>query len=147
MQKLMNDPTNPKFEWEKIENGDVPQKVEQVKPKTPVQRKVDENLLVKFKNQSQRQKDQKNNILNNQKAHIMNEMMKKMDGQLQIPASFRPYYFGNLSVIKSSLKEWIIEKPKPKDSVVPNFNPYYGKTDYVNYIFYFQQKMALEIKK
>ena len=49
-------------------------------------------------------------------------------------------------VNKSPFAEWIIEEPKPKDFGVPSFKQFDGKTDPVDHIFNFQQKMALETR-
>ena len=49
-------------------------------------------------------------------------------------------------VNKSPFTEWIVEEPKLKDLVVPSFKQFDGKSDPVNHIFNFQQKMALEIR-
>ena len=49
-------------------------------------------------------------------------------------------------VNKSPFAEWIVDEPKPKDFVVPSFKQFDGKTDPVDHIFNFQQKMALETR-
>ena len=47
-------------------------------------------------------------------------------------------------VSRSPFTEWIIDEAKPKDFVVPTFKQFDGKSDSVDHIFNFQQKMALE---
>ena len=39
-----------------------------------------------------------------------------------------------------------MDEPKPKDFVVPSFKQFDGKSDPVDHIFNFQQKMALETR-
>lgn len=62
MQNPMNDPTNPKFGAKVMEDDITPPKVEQVNLKTLLQPNFDENLLARFENQSQQQKDQKSDV-------------------------------------------------------------------------------------
>ena len=49
-------------------------------------------------------------------------------------------------VNKSPFAEWIVDEPKPKDFVVPSFKQFDGKTDPIDHVFNFQQKMALEMR-
>ena len=49
-------------------------------------------------------------------------------------------------VSRSPFTEWIVEEPKPKDFVVLTFKQFDGKSDPVDHIFNFQQKMALETR-
>ena len=49
-------------------------------------------------------------------------------------------------VSRSPFTEWIIEESKPKDFVVPTFKQFDGKSDPVDHIFNYQQKMALETR-
>ena len=49
-------------------------------------------------------------------------------------------------VNRSPFIEWIVKEPKPKDLVVPSFKQFDGKSNPVDHIFNFQQKMALETR-
>ena len=39
-----------------------------------------------------------------------------------------------------------MDEPKPKDFVVPSFKQFDGKSDHVDHIFNFKQKMVLETR-
>ena len=49
-------------------------------------------------------------------------------------------------VNRSPFTKWIVEEPKSKDFMVPSFKQFDGKSDQVDHIFNFQQKMALETR-
>ena len=49
-------------------------------------------------------------------------------------------------ISRSPFTEWIIDEPKPKDFLVPSFKQFDGKSDPVDHIFDFQQKIALETR-
>ena len=51
-----------------------------------------------------------------------------------------------MGVNRLPFTEWIVDEPKPKDFVVPSFKQFVGKSDPVDHIFNFQQKMALETR-
>ena len=49
-------------------------------------------------------------------------------------------------VNRSPFIEWIVDEPKLKDFVVPSFKQFDGKSDPMDHIFNFQQKVALETR-
>ena len=51
-----------------------------------------------------------------------------------------------LGVSRSPFTKWIVDEPKLKDFVVPSFKQFDGKSNTVDHIFNFQQKMTLETR-
>ena len=73
-------------------------------------------------------------------------MTKKIGGYKRFSS---PQYLAvttTRGVKKLPFTEWIVNELKPKDFAVPSFKLFDGKTDPVDHIFNFQQKMALETR-
>ena len=47
---------------------------------------------------------------------------------------------------RTAFADWIQSEPKPKDFTTPTIKVFEGKTDPLNQIYQFQQKMALETR-
>ena len=77
---------------------------------------------------------------------ILAEMTKKIRGygRFSNPQDFA--MMATQGVNKSPFMKWIMEEPKPKDFVIPSFKQFDGKSDPVDHIFNFQQKMALKTR-
>ena len=73
-------------------------------------------------------------------------MMKKIGGHGRFSNPQDLAMMDTREVNKSPFTEWILDEPKPKDFVVPSFKQFDGKSDPVDHIFNFQQKMALETR-
>ena len=80
------------------------------------------------------------------KVQILAKMTKKMGGYGRFTNPQDLAMMATRGVNRSSFTEWTVEEPKPKDFVVPSFNQFDGKSDLVDHIFNFQQKMALETR-
>ena len=81
------------------------------------------------------------------KAYILAEMTKKIGGgygRFSNPQDLA--MMATRGVNKSPFTAWIVDEPKPKDFVVPSFKQFDGKSDPVDHIFNFQQKMALKTR-
>ena len=81
------------------------------------------------------------------KAYILAEMTKKIGGgygRFSNPQDFA--MMATRGVNRSPFTEWIMDEPKPKDFIVPFFKQFDGKSDPVDHIFNFQQKMTLETR-
>ena len=79
--------------------------------------------------------------------HSMQEqMMKKIGGYNRFTNPLDIVVMANRGVSRLPFTEWIVEEPKPKDFVVPTFKQFDGKSDPVDHIFNFQQKVALETR-
>ena len=76
----------------------------------------------------------------------MAEMTKKIGGYNRFTNPLDLAVMATRGVRRSPFTEWIVEELKPKDFVVPNFKQFNGKSDLVDHIFNFQQKMALEMR-
>ena len=69
-------------------------------------------------------------------------MTKKMGGYSSLDLAMMATH----GVNRLPFVEWIIEELKPKDFIVPIFKQFDGKSDPLDHIFNFQQKMALETR-
>ncbi|PON57911.1 hypothetical protein PanWU01x14_170010 [Parasponia andersonii] len=47
---------------------------------------------------------------------------------------------------RTAFADWIQMEPRPRDFMTPTFRPFEGKTDPLDHIYHFQQKMALETR-
>ena len=80
------------------------------------------------------------------KQQIMVEMTKKIGGYNRFTNPIELTVKATRGVSRSSFTKWIVEELKPKDLVVPTFKQFDGKSNPVDHIFNFQQKMALETR-
>ena len=80
------------------------------------------------------------------KVKILVEMTKKMRGYSRFTNPQDLAMMATRGVNRSAFTEWIVEEPKLKDFVVHSFKYFDGKSDLVDHIFNFQQKMALETR-
>ena len=80
------------------------------------------------------------------KSQILAEMTKKIGGCSRFNNPQDLAMMATRGISRSPFTEWIIDEPKPKDFVVHSFKQFDGKSDLVDHIFNFQQKMALETR-
>ena len=80
------------------------------------------------------------------KQQISVEMTKKMGGYNRLINPLDLVVMATRGVSRSLFIEWIVEEPKKKEFVVCTFKQFNGKSDPVDHIFNFQQKMALETR-
>ena len=80
------------------------------------------------------------------KVKILADMTKKIGGYGRFNNPQDLVVMATRGVNRSPFTEWIIDELKPKDFVVPSFKQFDGKSDPVDHIFNFQQKMALETR-
>ena len=77
---------------------------------------------------------------------MLAEMTKKIGGYGRFNNPQDLAVMVTQGVNRSPFTEWIVDEPKPKDFLVPSFKQFDGKSDPVDHIFNFQQKMALETR-
>ena len=77
---------------------------------------------------------------------ILAKMTKKIGGYGRFNNPQDLAIMATRGLNRSPFTEWIVDEPKPKDFVVPSFKQFDGKSDPVDHIFNFQQKMALETR-
>ena len=143
-RKMQYDPCNPEIEDNEIDE----EVLEQPKQKTPVARPVENPHHVereaRFKHHTPKNNEVKREDLEDWKAQILAEMTKKMGGYGRFTNPQDLAMLATRGVNRSLFMEWIVEEPKPKYFVVPSFKQFDGKSDPMDHIFNFQQKMALE---
>ena len=135
----------------KIEENEIDENVlEQPKQKTPVARPVENPHHVEGVARSEHCTPKSNEVkkedLEDWKAQILAEMTKKISGYSRFNNPQDLDVMATQGVSRSPFTEWIVDEPKPKDFVVPSFKQFDRKSDPVDHIFNFQQKMALETR-
>ena len=73
-------------------------------------------------------------------------MTKKIGGYSRFNSPQDLAVMATRGVSRSPFTEWIVDEPKPKDFVVLSFKKFDEKSDPVDHIFNFQEKMALETR-
>ena len=145
-RKMQYDPCNPD-----IEENEIDQEVlEQPKQKTLVARPIENPHYVegaaRSKHCTPRSNEVKKEDLEDWKAQILAEMTKKIGGCGRFNNPQDLVVMATRELNKSPFTKWIVDEPKPKDFVVPSFKQFDRKSDLVDHIFNFQQKMALETR-
>ena len=145
-RKMQYNPCNPEIEENEIDE----EVLEQPKQKTPVARPMKNPHHVEGVAQSEhcisKSKEVKKEDLEEWKAQILAKMTKKIGGYNRFNNPQDLVVMATREASRSQFKEWIVDEPKPKDFVVPSFKQIDGKSDLVDHIFNFQQKMALETR-
>ena len=144
---MQYDPCNPDIEENEMDE----EVLEQLKQKTPVARPVENprhvEEVARSKHYTPRSNEVKKEDLEDWKAQILAKTTKKIGegyGRFSNPQDLA--MMATRGVNRSSFTKWIVDKPKPKDFVVPSFKQFDGKLDPVDHIFNFQQKMVLEMR-
>ena len=137
-RKMQYDPYNPKIEENEIDE----EVLEQTKQKTLMARPMENPHYVEGVTQSEhctlRSNEVKNEDLEDWKAQILAEMTKKIKGYGRFNNPQDLVVMATWGVNRSPFTEWIVDKPKPKDFVVPSLKQFDGKSDPVDHIFNFQ---------
>ena len=123
--------------------------MEQSKQKTPIARPMEilpVEGVARSEHRTPRNNEVKREYLEDQKAQILAKMTKKMGGYCRFTNPLDLIMMATQGVSRSPLTEWIIDEAKPKDFVIPTFKQFDGKSNPVDHIFNFQQKMALETR-
>ena len=145
-KKMQYDPCNPEIEENEMDD----EVMEPPKQKTPVAKLVENPHNVDGVAQSKHCTPKSNEIrkedLEDWKVQILAEMTKKIGGYMRFSNPQDLAMMATREVNKSPFTEWIMDEPKPKDFVVPSFKQFDGKSDPVDHIFNFKQKMALETR-
>ena len=148
-KKMQYDPCNPEIEENKTYEVDHRPEVERPKQKTPVARPFEIPHPVEvahYEHRTLKSKEVQLEDLEDWKQQIMAEMTKKIGGYNRFTSPLNLAMMATQGACRSPFIEWIVEEPKPKDFVVPTFKQIDGKSDPVDHIFNFQQKMALETR-
>ena len=149
-RKMQYDPCNPKIEENEMDEEARRLKMEQSKHKTPVARPIEILHHVEGVAHSEhctpRSNEVKREDLQDWKAQILAEMTKNMGGYNRFTNPLDLAMMATRGVNRSPFTEWRIEEPKPKYFVVPTFKQFDGKSNPVDHIFNFQQKMTLETR-
>ena len=146
-KKMQYDPCNLKIEENEMDD----EVMEPLKQKTPVVRPVENSHHMDGATLSEhctpRSNEVKKEDLEDWKAQILAEMTKKIGGgydRFSNPQDLA--MIATTGVNKSLFAKWIVDEPKSKNFVVPSFKQFDGKSDPMDHIFNFQQKMALETR-
>ena len=143
---MQYDPCNPEIEENEIDDG----VMEPPKQRTPVARPMENPRNMDGAARSEHFTPKSNEVkkedLEDWKAQILAEMTKKIGGYERFSNPQDLAMMATRGVNKSPFTEWIVEELKPKDFIIPSFKQFDGKSDPVDHIFNFQQKMALETR-
>ena len=120
-RKMQYDPCNPEIEENEIDE----EVLEQLKQKTPMARPMENPHHVEGVAHSEHRTPKNNEVkkedLEDWKVQILAEMTKKMGGYSRFINPQDLAMMATWGVNRSSFTKWIIEEPKSKDFVVPNF--------------------------